>query len=76
MNKNQPQFTSEELSLRLECLKIAAIHYKDERELCFIARNIYYWLTTDGDPDYFYDEVNDPKGILWEGAIPKVIHPK
>lgn len=76
MSKNQPQFTSEEINIRLECLKIAAVHHKDEKDICFIARGIYYWLTTDGNPDCFYDEVNDPNGILWKGAIETSNHPK
>lgn len=76
MPKEQPQFTAEEINVRLECLKIAAIHYKDEKEMCFVARGIYHWITTDGDPECFYDDVNDPDGILWAGAIPASNRPK
>lgn len=68
MKTTPPQFTSEELNLRLECLKIAATHQTQYMDICFVAQNLYYWLTSDNDPSEFHQEVEDPNGFFWEGA--------
>lgn len=61
MSQTLPQFTPEEINARLECLKIASNHAEDDSEICFIARNLYFWLTTDNDPECFYDKVEEPE---------------
>ena len=71
MNKNskyQSQFTTEELNFRMDCLKIAAQHHNHDVDICFVAQNLYYWLTTDNDPSEFHQDVEDPNGLLWEAA--------
>lgn len=64
MPKNQPQFTVEEINARIECLKIASNHADADLEICFIARNLYFWLTTDNDPACFYEGVELPDGTV------------
>lgn len=76
MTENQPKFTSEEINARIECLKIASAHVRHHSETWYLARDIYYWLTTDNDPYIFYADVADPDGILWKGAIPSSNRPK
>lgn len=68
---NRPtQFTPVELSLRLECLKIASTIQPEMAppDLCEFARIFYYWLTTDNDVEQFFPAVEDSGGLLWEGA--------
>jgi hypothetical protein len=64
MTKVQPKFTTEEINARLECLKIASKHTKHDSEICFLARNLYYWLTSDNDPECFYEGVELPDGTV------------
>ena len=68
MTETNPKFTTEELNLRLECLKIAATHQTQYMDICFVAQNLYYWLTSDNEPSEFHQEVEDPNGFFWEGA--------
>ncbi len=52
MNDNQPQFNSEELNLRLECLKIAAnsVHDLQSHSIPWLADKFNNWLTENQVP--------------------------